>query len=268
MRACLARTTLSAQRWASRCVYSDAHHYRVLGLDPGASAADVHRAFLAAARETHPDLAPATGAAQAAATARFQEVNAAFEALQQARVGRQWLGKASDSARRERQAQRAQAEQARQAARVKQGYPLGLLLLLGNLLLWNSTRGDDEPPLANGGAASAGNGRGGERFVDTRASWRAAKAAVRSAEPAAASAEPAAEAVAAGAEAAAEPASGGEESAEGGYRRYLVFGPRDAARFWSGERTAGGRGRDAPAAAVADQAAAEKVEQGNRRGPG
>ena len=265
MRACLGRTTLSAQRWASRCVYSDAHHYRVLGLDPGASAADVHRAFLAAARETHPDLAPATGAAQAAATARFQEVNAAFEALQQARVGRQWLGKASDSARHERQAQRAQAEQARQAARVKQGYPLGLLLLLGNLLLWGSTRGDDEPPLANGGAASAGNGRGGERFVDTRASWRAAKAAVLSAEPAAASAEPVAEAVAAGAEAAAEPASGGEESAEGGYRRYLVFGPRDAARFWSGERTAGGR--DAPAAAVAEQAA-EKVEQGSRRGPG
>jgi hypothetical protein len=54
-------------------------HYRTLGLETGASAAEVKRAYLALARATHPDLAPASDAAQA--TARFQRVSAAFEAL-------------------------------------------------------------------------------------------------------------------------------------------------------------------------------------------
>jgi len=81
MLATLARKALhSHQLRGVRLAHSsDTCHYKTLGLEPGASAAEVKRAYLALARATHPDLAPASDAAQA--TARFQRVSAAFEAL-------------------------------------------------------------------------------------------------------------------------------------------------------------------------------------------
>lgn len=51
--------------------------YRVLGLSPGASAADVTRAYRRQARAWHPDARPG----DPAAAARFREVTEAYEIL-------------------------------------------------------------------------------------------------------------------------------------------------------------------------------------------
>lgn len=55
--------------------------YEVLGVDPDADAATVRRAWVAAARRHHPDLAGDGAAAREAAERRMQEVNEAWAVL-------------------------------------------------------------------------------------------------------------------------------------------------------------------------------------------
>ncbi|MBZ0253303.1 MAG: DnaJ domain-containing protein, partial [Candidatus Methylomirabilis sp.] len=52
-------------------------HYRTLGLDPGATPAQVKRAYRMLARSYHPDLRPGDKAAEA----RFRDVSLAYEVL-------------------------------------------------------------------------------------------------------------------------------------------------------------------------------------------
>lgn len=55
----------------------ESDHYAVLGIDRGASAAEVNRAYRRAARETHPDTHPD----DALAAERFRAVTIAYETL-------------------------------------------------------------------------------------------------------------------------------------------------------------------------------------------
>ena len=52
-------------------------YYRILGVDQGASARDITRAYRKAARETHPDANPGDSAAEE----RFKEVSAAYDVI-------------------------------------------------------------------------------------------------------------------------------------------------------------------------------------------
>lgn len=56
-------------------------HYDVLGVKPSASAAEIRRAYLALARQYHPDLAVGQAAVGTEAERRMQRVNEAWEVL-------------------------------------------------------------------------------------------------------------------------------------------------------------------------------------------
>lgn len=65
-----------------RSVAGVADHYEVLGVNPGSDAAEVRRAYLAAARRYHPDFhADADDATRAGNARRMQELNQAWEVL-------------------------------------------------------------------------------------------------------------------------------------------------------------------------------------------
>jgi curved DNA-binding protein CbpA len=58
------------------------NHYEVLGVDPGSDAAEIRRAYLAAARRHHPDFhADADDATRATTAQRMQAINEAWEVL-------------------------------------------------------------------------------------------------------------------------------------------------------------------------------------------
>ena len=58
-----------------------AAHYRVLGVDPSASTADIRRSYLRVARDTHPDFHNGSEAARIDAEERMRRVNAAWAVL-------------------------------------------------------------------------------------------------------------------------------------------------------------------------------------------
>ncbi|MGB1680953.1 MAG: DnaJ domain-containing protein [Acidimicrobiales bacterium] len=56
-------------------------HYEVLGVTPDASMSDIKKAYLAAARDAHPDFHTQSGGARQAAEERMRELNAAWAVL-------------------------------------------------------------------------------------------------------------------------------------------------------------------------------------------
>lgn len=58
-----------------------ADHYDTLGVDPGADAPDIRRAYVDLARRNHPDLAGDDPAARAVAERRMQEINQAWSVI-------------------------------------------------------------------------------------------------------------------------------------------------------------------------------------------
>lgn len=58
-----------------------AAHYRELGVDPAASAAEIRRAYLKLAREAHPDFHGSSDASRRVAEERMRRINAAWAVL-------------------------------------------------------------------------------------------------------------------------------------------------------------------------------------------
>ncbi|MEZ5167212.1 MAG: J domain-containing protein [Acidimicrobiales bacterium] len=59
----------------------EATHYRVLGVDPAASAAEIRHAYLERARSSHPDRHRGDERSRRAAESRMREINAAWQVL-------------------------------------------------------------------------------------------------------------------------------------------------------------------------------------------